>query len=73
MSSEEKNQPNKSSNRQLWLKQAGFILLVLLWLAAILFKHQMTGPVRIIVFVVLLLLTAGELVWLNKTFSQLGK
>lgn len=62
--------PKDSKNKaktNVWLKQGAFLILVVLWLLAIFFKHEFTGTMKIITFVVLLLLTIGELFWLNRS------
>lgn len=66
MSSEEKPKKNRKFDSELLMKEVGFFVLFALWGAAILLKNQMTLPIKIVVFIVLVLLTIVGLYQLNK-------
>ncbi|RZI49113.1 hypothetical protein [Lactococcus kimchii] len=66
----QKNEKNKAKDN-LWLKQAGFFIVVLAWIVAIYFKKEMSGGLLIAVFIVLVLLTLGVLLVLNRAFFGL--
>lgn len=66
--------PNDAKNKfkdNFILRQTGFIVLIILWALAIVFKEQFTGTLKTIVFIVLLLATVGEVYLLNRAFFGL--
>lgn len=56
----------KVTKNDFFLKQLGFLTLVILWGIAIVLKQQMNGMVKATVFVVLVILTIFGIYQLNK-------
>ena len=55
----------------IWLKQAGFFIVVLAWILAIFFKNELSRPMMITVFILLVVATIFVLFWLNRAFFGL--
>ncbi|GBG96267.1 hypothetical protein [Lactococcus termiticola] len=67
---------NKGKNKlkdNLILKQLAFFVLVLLWIAALVFKHQLTGPVKWLLYAGLIILTILGLYYINRSFFGIGE
>ena len=67
--------PNKEKNKikgNIWMKQAGFLGLVILWGLIILFKNSL-GDWKWLLFGLLVVLTIWGLYQINKAFFGLKK
>jgi hypothetical protein len=58
---------------KLLAKVAAFAVVVVLWGTAIFFKSQMSRPVFIVSLIVLLLLSAAVVIWVNMSFFGVSK
>jgi len=67
---------NKGKNKfkdNVIAKQIAFFVLVLLWILALVFKHQLTGPIKWIIYAALIILTIIGLYFINKSFFGIGE
>lgn len=63
---------NPQKIRRIYFRGLGFFVLISLWGLAIAFKAQMSGFLKVLVFVFLVLLSFAGIYWLNRSIFRGG-